>query len=165
MAFDYVVEVKTESDYGSGTNENVFLRLVGARKTDGDWFLDKDGMDDLEAKENNPDFFLLRTEEFLGDINSIVIYVEVNKSDNDSPAWNLDYVNVYFKKGSPEEKKWNFPVYKWIGVQERDPSIKMVNYIEIDQKGAIIKQWAPTDLTNGGITKKKVENNGAPVPS
>ncbi|MEK3787568.1 PLAT/LH2 domain-containing protein [Paenibacillus sp. FSL K6-1230] len=161
-SFIYRATVKTHPEYGAGTNEDVFIRLKGAREVNGDWFLSVRGVDNMEAKKYNPFTFHLRSDYFLGDIESVYIYVEENECDNDGPAWNLDYIEISFSDGG-QEKVWRFDVYKWIGVQRRDPSVKMLNYIEVDRQGKITEH-NPSSFKLNEFSKKSVEN-GNQVPN
>jgi len=116
MNYTYCVTVYTAQESGSGTDENVYLRLIGNQATIGDYHLNSANYDDMEKGSSNT--YTIETKEFLGDIKELYLYVD-SYSEND-PAWKLDYIEVH-SKFEDVIKKWKFPVYSWVGVPNKDP--------------------------------------------
>ncbi|MCA1052792.1 hypothetical protein LCM14_23505 [Priestia aryabhattai] len=131
MSFTYHVTVYVPDLGGAGTNENVYFRLIGSQATSGDYLLDLDGYDDLEAPSHTT--YEVVVDEYLGDIKEMYLYVEENSTDG--PALYLDCIDVFTQIGG-EDKTWRFNVYSWVGIPDRDPTrTNTINYLWIDHEG------------------------------
>ncbi|XKK34430.1 hypothetical protein HFP66_01555 [Bacillus sp. A17A.1] len=136
MSFIYNATVFTSNERGAGTDENIYLRLIGTQGTDGDYELDTSRFDDFEAGSTKS--YQIKTDQFLGDIKELYLYVE--PFDNDNPAWKLDYIEIS-SLITGEIKKWKFPVYSWVGIPGRDAGKPdVINYLWIDQSGVYNKE-------------------------
>lgn len=164
--FVYGLTVVTEDHWGAGTDEEIFIRLIGGNdKSFGDWYLSNPKENNFEKGES--DNFGLASE-FLGEIKKVFIYVLANKRDPEgtNSAWHLNYVRVTAKYGG-QSHAWIFPVKKWLGIPGRDQNgpINEIIYsgLEISQDGTF-KSFARTDdLPLTGFEKKRVVG-GAAVP-
>ncbi|MFJ8071589.1 PLAT/LH2 domain-containing protein [Peribacillus sp. NPDC096447] len=154
MPHTYNVTVYTANEEGAGTDENAYLRLIGNQATAGDYYLDYERYRDAERGSSWT--YGLITDEFLGDIKELYLYVE--SFNNDSPAWKLDYIEVA-SRITGEVKKWKFPVYSWVGIPNKDPGHpNTINDLWIDTKGVF-----NTQKSNQVYDKKNVEYEYTPL--
>ncbi|WP_407728468.1 PLAT/LH2 domain-containing protein (plasmid) [Priestia megaterium] len=118
MSFTYEVTPNTGHKSGDGTDENVLIRLYGFDgKVAGDYYCDLGQEDDFEY--NNTHFtYNLVTDEYIGDIQKILVYVRPNTEKPVGPAWDLCDIDVkYYVNGQEYNKK--FQCNRWIGIRER----------------------------------------------
>lgn len=146
MTYKYIATVHTSSEGGAGTNENVYLRLIGSQGNDGDFFLDSE---DNDFETSDIGHYQMTCEKFLGNIKELYLYVESN--DDDSPAWKLDYIEIKaFIAG--ENKIWKFPVYSWVGIPGKDAAKPdVINHLWIDNNGVY-----NTKESNENFSKKSI---------
>ncbi|PDZ62236.1 hypothetical protein COK59_09230 [Bacillus thuringiensis] len=132
MPFQYNITVHTSNREGAGTDEDVYIQLIGLHGRDGDFFLDHEGYNDFER--GDVDTYIIEAKDFLGPIEEIFLYVERGGSE-DAPAWHVDYIEVSANI-SGENRTWKFPIYSWIGIQGRDAEGKSLkNHIFVNYEG------------------------------
>ncbi|MBW0933923.1 PLAT/LH2 domain-containing protein [Priestia megaterium] len=114
----YILKVETGHKSGAGTNADVYIRLNGSSYDD-EFNLDCPGTNLFEEGATNS--FLFEAKTNLGNIDSL--FIEIGKSDNDSPPWLLYRIEVSTYIGT-DLKKWTFFINDWFSpiLQIEDPN-------------------------------------------
>lgn len=158
MSFFYDLKFNTGVEIGSGTDENVLVRLYGYDgKKDGDFYCDYAGpkTNTLEVKSPYNDHearglggrikYKCTTNDFLGKITKLVVYVNPYTNNPDAPAWFLDSVEVSAAMGATSEsiETWIFPCKEWIGIPERCPGQVVHRFVELTENGSKVFDHDP----------------------
>ncbi|CAI9743065.1 kidney disease 1-like 2 isoform X1 [Octopus vulgaris] len=102
----YLVCVKTKWWLGSGTTARVYLVLMGARGHSSIVYLRDSHKQCFQSGDAN--WFLLTTENGIGDIEQILIW---HDNSGSSPDWNLDYVTI---QDLQTKDLWLFVLSDWM---------------------------------------------------
>lgn len=105
LAFEYGIRISTSDRKESGTDADVFIKLIGARDSTKNILLDKPG-DDFERDTVGE--FTVSTSKLLGDLIAIELSVD-DTNTNEDPKWFPEWVQV------KHDRTWKFDVYRWIG--------------------------------------------------
>lgn len=153
MSHIYNLKFHTGIPIGSGTDESVLVRLYSYdnENKDGDFFCDYDYINnewdpnDHEARGAGAGFtYACKTDEFLGKINKLVVYVNPFTTNFGNCAWFLESVEVSTQMGGPDNvETWNFPCKEWIGIPERCPEKTVHRFVELTENGSKVFDHDP----------------------
>jgi len=120
LPYIYSAKFNTGTNYGDGTDENVLVRLYGFNeKIAGDYFCDYANKDDFEARGTRH-IYNLKVDEYIGEIERVLVYVRPFTSNFENCAWYLSSVEV---KSTVDQQTYTqtFKCERWIGIPERCP--------------------------------------------
>lgn len=151
MSHIYDLKIYTSSTEKSpGTDENVLVRLYGYDgKKDGDFYCDygpkiPSGVFN-DHEKGDAVVYQCRTNDFLGKITKLVVYVNPYGTEPDGPAWFLESIEVTTQMGATPNTKetWNFPCKQWIGIPERSPGETVHRFVELTENGSNVFNHDP----------------------
>ncbi|WP_170970795.1 PLAT/LH2 domain-containing protein [Paenibacillus terrae] len=123
MSHNYYATIYTSNVNNAGTDDDVYIQLIGTQGTEGDWYLDYDTNNDFE--QGYIDTYILEAQKYIGPIKEILLYVK--PTNKKSPDWRVDFIDI-FTIYNGELSSQRFNVNTWIKSSDDNE-----NYYLIDQ--------------------------------